>query len=117
MLLLHLLLSSGHIILGLSTIHEEGLCMSTRRLLLLVGLSLLFAGCSTGRYGDDSVYRNESSTNLGKRYLLGQGVPQNNEKAFYYFNQAARDDDPFAQNEVAYLYAAGKGTARDYSKA
>ncbi|VVC76853.1 Localization factor PodJL [Aquicella siphonis] len=93
--------------------------MSIKRMLLLVGLSVLFAGCSTSRfYGSNSTaYSDSSAKSMGVRYLLGRGVEQSNEKAFYYFNQAAKDGDPFAQNEIAYMYAAGKGTARDYSKA
>lgn len=91
--------------------------MPIRRLLLLVGLCVLFAGCSTGRSGFNELYSDESSADLGTRYLLGRGVPQNNAKAFSYFSKAANEDDPFAQNELAFMYAAGKGTPRDYSKA
>ncbi|MBX3708362.1 MAG: sel1 repeat family protein [Gammaproteobacteria bacterium] len=93
--------------------------MSMRKWLLLAGLSLLFVGCSTGGYYNDNslIYGDSSPRSRGVQYLLGRGVEQNNEKAFYYFNQAANEDDAFAQNELAYLYAAGKGTRRDYKKA
>lgn len=94
--------------------------MSIRKLLLIIGLSVLFTGCSTGRYpGSDQMLAAQqglSNADLGKRYLLGRGVPQNNEKAFTYFSKAANEDDPFAQNELAYMYAAGKGTQRDDAK-
>lgn len=87
--------------------------MSIKRLIVLIGLCGLFAGCSTGRYD----MMRGTSANMGVRYLLGRGVPQSDTKAFNYFHSQARNDDPFAQNELAYLYAAGKGTTRDYSKA
>lgn len=87
--------------------------MSIKRLIVLVGLCGLFAGCSTGRYN----MMGGSSANEGVRYLMGRGVPQSDAKAFAYFRYKARSDDPFAQNEVAYMYAAGKGTPRDYAKA
>jgi uncharacterized protein len=57
--------------------------------------------------------KKETSAQLGVRYLLGRGVPQNNAKAFGYFNEAAAQGDPFAENELAYMYAAGKGTPRN----
>jgi len=94
--------------------------MSIKRLILLSGLCVLFAGCSTGRYnGSDMVFSQSNSTaDVGAHYLLGRGVAQNDSKAFSYFSQAAdREDDPFAQNEVAYMYASGKGTSRDFAKA
>lgn len=87
--------------------------MSIKRLIVLIGLCGLFAGCSTGRYD----MMGGTSANMGVRYLLGRGVPQSDTKAFAYFRSQARSDDPFAENEVAYMYAAGKGTPRDYTKA
>lgn len=89
--------------------------MSIRKAVLVMGLSVLLGGCSTGGYLGDGF--GSSPSKLGVRYLLGRGVPQNDQKAFYYFNQAAEAGDPLAQNEVAYLYAAGKGTPRNYPKA
>lgn len=94
--------------------------MSVKKILLLFGLCLLFTGCTTGRNYNNMVLasdRSYISTNTGVRYLLGRGVPQNYERAFYYFNQGAREGDPLAQNEVAYMYAAGKGTKQDYRQA
>lgn len=98
---------------------EKGKSMSIKKLLLLVGLSMLFAGCSTSNYlgNNSSAYSDNSPKSMGVRYLLGRGVEQNDEKAFYYFNKAAEENDPFAQNELAYMYAAGKGTQKSYKKA
>lgn len=87
----------------------------SKKTLLILGLSFLFAGCSTGGYYSD--LKGGTPTKMGVRYLLGRGVPQNDAKAFSYFSQAANADDPFAQNELAYMYAAGKGTSRDDRKA
>lgn len=87
------------------------------RLILLVGLSIIFAGCSTGRYSGDDFDGRGGGSGMGVRYLLGRGVPQDDSKAFYYFKQAANSGDAFAQSEVAYMYAAGKGTSQDYTQA
>lgn len=76
-------------------------------------ISLGIAGCVTGREADNA----ESAQYTGMRYLLGRGVKQDNEKAFYYFSKAAKYDDPFAENELAYMYAAGKGTPQNDHKA
>lgn len=91
--------------------------MFTKKLIIWVGLCCLLAGCSTARFGA-TYFPGENNTKLGVRYLYGRGVLQSNEKAFAYFSQAAdNEDDAFAQNEVAYLYAAGKGTPQNYRKA
>jgi TPR repeat protein len=89
--------------------------MTIKKLLLLMGLSVLFAGCSTNNYlaQNSAAYKDNSPRNVGVRYLLGRGVDQDDKKAFYYFNKAALQGDVLAQNEVAYLYAAGKGTAKN----
>ncbi len=90
--------------------------MFIRKLLLLAGLSVLFTGCST--WGDMQTGNVPDTTaGKGERYLLGYGVPQDNQKAFVYFNKAANEGDVFAQNELAYLYASGKGTPQDNVKA
>lgn len=95
--------------------------MSINRLIVIVGLSVLFTGCTTGRYATGNLpgshFSDTGPTSMGVRYLMGRGVPQNNEKAFIYFSQAAENGDPFAQNELAYLYAAGKGTPKNPAKA
>lgn len=84
-----------------------------------IGATLLLVGCATtGQEGNmASMFRSESSTDLGVRYLLGRGVPRNESKAFHYFSQGANEDDPFAENELAYMYASGKGTSQNDAKA
>jgi TPR repeat protein len=97
--------------------HRKGKRMSFKKILLLMGLSVFLAACSTGRLAGDAANPHETATDMGVKYLLGRGVPRNDTKAFYYFSQGAKQDDPFAQNELAYMYATGKGTTRDYGKA
>lgn len=89
--------------------------MFIKNILSILGLSVLLAACSTNNYlaANSRAYSDNSKGNMGVRYLLGRGVKQDNEKAFYYFNKAAAEGDVLAQNEVAYLYAAGKGVPRN----
>ncbi len=90
--------------------------MFIKRIMLVAGLSLLLAACSTGRVPNaNDAYLKGTPSQMGERYLLGRGVPQDDAKAFQYFSQA--DDDPYAQNELAYMYATGKGTPQNYNKA
>lgn len=95
--------------------------MSIKKIMLLLGLCFLFVSCSTGRYsiGNLAAFNETQNTSadIGMRYLLGRGVPQNDEKAFTYFSRGAKEDDPLAQNELAYLYAVGKGTEKDENQA
>ena len=93
--------------------------MWIKRFVILLGLVTLFTGCSADQISMDNFTMASagSSTDRGVRYLLGRGVPQNSEKAFYYFHQAANNDDPFAENEVAYMYATGEGTTQNYGEA
>lgn len=104
---------------ALLILRKKVLPMSVKKMVLLIGLCVLFTGCSTGRYNGYDLFSGQSysTTDMGVRYLLGRGVPKDDSKAFYYFDKAANEGDPFAQNEVAYLYAAGKGTPRNYGKA
>lgn len=95
--------------------------MNIKRTMVMCVMTATLVGCATPRYMGNSdnaaAFEKESDTKLGVRYLLGRGVPQSDERAFSYFLAGARDNDPFAQNEVAYLYASGKGTERDDEKA
>jgi TPR repeat protein len=82
------------------------------KVLFLLIFGLLLTSCASVRSGHEA-FAQDTPHDKGVRYLLGHGVPQNNEKAFYWFNKAAADDDPFAENELAYMYATGKGVTRD----
>lgn len=91
-------------------------------IVLGVVVGLLLASCSTTQsYGsaqESAIEKTMTAADKGKRYLLGQGVVQSDTQAFYYFKQAAdRDDDAFAQSELAYMYASGKGTEQNSEKA
>jgi uncharacterized protein len=93
--------------------HKKGLGMSVQKFILIMGLCALFAGCSTG------INRNlgpQTNTQMGARYLLGQGVPHDDAKALTYFEKAAKTGDASAANELGFMYAAGKGTTRNYQK-
>lgn len=95
------------------------------RILSIIGLSIVCVGCSSqsGYYYDrdsgTSVFHSASRSpyEAGNRYLTGQGVPQDSQKAVQLFTQAANDGDPYAQNELAYLYTVGQGTEQNYEKA
>lgn len=93
--------------------HKKGLSMSVQKFILIMGLCVLFAGCSTGRNNN---FGSQSNTQMGVRYLLGRGVPHNDAKALTYFEKAAQAGDAAAANELGYMYAAGKGTPRNYQK-
>ena len=60
----------------------------------------------------------ESQMNLGYMYLYGNnGVEQNFEKAFEYYNMAAEQNNPIALNNVGSLYFNGIGVEKNRSKA
>lgn len=54
---------------------------------------------------------------LGACYALGDGVPQDKEKALYYYNLAAEKGSRNAQYAAAACYSYGKGTEVDKNKA
>lgn len=87
---------------------------------LLIGLCLLCLSCSSEKMPPTTKvqntvipHSNESAQSKGMRYLTGHGLPQNNEKAFYWLNVAAHQGNPFAQNQLGYLYSAGIGVKSD----
>src|SRR5690606_20796351 len=49
----------------------------------------------------------------GSLYESGRGVERNFAKAFEYFEKAARQGDPKAQNNLGALYAHGQGVERN----
>lgn len=93
--------------------------MTIKRLIALIGMVLLVTSCTTDKYGNSFFGFKHSSTmtDMGVKYLLGRGVPKDNEKALYYFTQGADEGDALAENELGYMYAAGKGTPRNNEKA
>ncbi|MBL1142304.1 MAG: sel1 repeat family protein [Proteobacteria bacterium] len=51
----------------------------------------------------------EAQYNLAFMYFGGEGVPQNDSKAAYWFEQAAKQAYAGAQDKLAYLYLNGRG--------
>ena len=54
---------------------------------------------------------------LGIMFYRGEGVLQNHETAFHWFQRAARNGDPDAQFNLGLMYANGTGVAQDYLQA
>ncbi|GAB9467616.1 Sel-1 family protein [Globisporangium polare] len=54
---------------------------------------------------------------LGHIYSHGIGVPQNNETAFKYLQEASNEGNTQALNELANMHLQGRGTARDLRQA
>ena len=50
---------------------------------------------------------------LGEAYFAGRGVPQDEERAAYWFDKAANAGDPWAQIQIGYFYQMGIGVPRD----
>ena len=84
--------------------------MSIIRVVVLVGLCVLLAACSTGRYADrDELQASKqklSDAEIGKRYLLGRGVQQNDEKAFYYFKRPMTMTHLHKMNSLTFMLPA-----------
>jgi len=53
---------------------------------------------------------------LGWRYMQGQGVPQDNGKAFELWTESATQGNAEAQFNLSQLYAQGRGVQQDYRK-
>ncbi|ENJ4724607.1 sel1 repeat family protein, partial [Acinetobacter baumannii] len=53
----------------------------------------------------------------GSKYFLGKNVPQDYQKAFSYFQMAAEQGLPIAQNDLAGMYSKGIGTSKNEEKA
>lgn len=58
-----------------------------------------------------------AKSRLGRIYLSGDHVPQDFDKAFKWFLDAAVEGDPIAQYEVGQRYYKGQGTDQDNVKA
>lgn len=57
-----------------------------------------------------------AQNNLGICYNKGQGVPQDYEKAVYWYTKAAEQGYAVAQNDLGVRYAKGQGVPQDYEK-
>lgn len=55
--------------------------------------------------------------NLAVIYAEGRGVPQDYEKAAFWFRKAAEQGDAYAQYSLAYLHRQGLGVEKDYAEA
>lgn len=51
---------------------------------------------------------------IGNKYYSGEGVEQNYEKAFYYYNMAAKKGSPEANYRLGICYYHGNGTKQNY---
>ena len=54
---------------------------------------------------------------LGIMYRIGQGIEQNNNKAFYYYQLAVKENHLEAKYNIAYMYYHGLGVKKNESKA
>ncbi len=54
---------------------------------------------------------------LGYSYQFGIILPQNYEKALFYYNLSAQNGNKYAQNCLAYMYLHGLGTKRNVNSA
>ena len=62
-------------------------------------------------------YETEELLSLGESYEKGEGVEENHETAFYYYEKAAKTGDPAALNKLGNMYAQGKGCTKNVQKA
>jgi TPR repeat protein len=90
--------------------------------ILIISLCLFISSCVTERGSDgeniDTSQMSSADTfTMGMRYLLGKGVPQNNQKAVAYLEKSAETGYPYAENELGYLYIAGRGVPQNYETA
>lgn len=51
--------------------------------------------------------------NLGRMYLYGQGVPQDNKAAAKWYTLAAEQGDVIAQYNLGFMYYNGRGVPQD----
>jgi hypothetical protein len=55
-----------------------------------------------------------AQSNLGNLYRAGDGVPEDQLKAVYWYRKAADQGDASGQNELGYAYLSGEGVQTDY---
>ena len=54
---------------------------------------------------------------MGNAYVTGSGIEKNYTKAFIMYERAAKQNQPAAQNGLAYCYEMGYGVQQSYAKA
>ncbi len=81
--------------------------------LFYFGCYLLCAGCVSYKNGAYDINDSHTQNKLGVKYLLGQGVVQDDTIARAWFEKAARQGNSYAENELGYLYAAGRGVVHN----
>jgi len=59
----------------------------------------------------------EAQRLLGKMYVAGEGVPQDNSEAFKWYKAAAEQDDAESQNALGLFYLLGKGVGQNNEEA
>ena len=59
----------------------------------------------------------EAQYRLGKMYLEGRGIRQDDKQAAHWFEKSAEKDHPQAQYQLGNMYYEGKGVEQDYEKA
>jgi hypothetical protein len=59
----------------------------------------------------------DAQDQLGALYNAGKGLPQDNDKAAYWYQKAADQGNADAQEQLGYLYYWGEGVPMDYAKA
>jgi hypothetical protein len=55
--------------------------------------------------------------NLADKYEHGQGVPQDYQKALFWYNESAKQDNGVAESSLAEMFADGRGMPRDIDAA
>ena len=58
-----------------------------------------------------------AQTNLGTLYLHGEGAPQSDQMALFWFSQAAEQRDALAFAKLGLMYVQGRGVLQDYIQA
>ncbi|RUL77538.1 tetratricopeptide repeat protein [Dyella choica] len=55
--------------------------------------------------------------NLADKYEHGKGVPQDYQRALFWYNESAKQDNGVAEDSLAHMFADGRGVARDIDAA
>lgn len=55
----------------------------------------------------------KAQCNLGLRYAIGKGIPEDDREAVRWFRAAAEQGNPLAQTLLGFMYARGEGVPKD----